>query len=662
MRIGLFSDTYLPDCNGVATSVATLQKTLEDHGHEVFVIANHKGLIHKQREGNVLRLPGIELKWLYGYIMSSPIQISAMNEIKAMNLDVIHVHTEFGIGIFARMAAKELNLPIVSTYHTMYEDYSHYINILRSDEVEKMAKKAVTSLSRIVADSTEIVISPSEKTKEALLNYGVSVPISVIPTGLDLKKFNRESVDPKLVDELKQKYGIQPDDHVALYLGRVAEEKAIDVVIRGFKKASQDPHCKLMIVGGGPSLDDLKHLVKELKMEDSVIFTDKQDREIVPGFYALADAFVSASLSETQGMTFVESLASECVVFARKDGVLDELVIEGETGYYITEEDFSDKLLAYLALPNERKQQMRKNARQKALHYDLDTFYESVMAVYESAINSYYLTYEIKKVKVNDDVVILTLLDNKDDESKIQVSLEDYFAFELKKGEIVHDSTLIELRKREVMIQAYQLCIKKLASKDRTRKEMYDILIEDGRLNIKEINEMIDQLEKRGYIDDDAYLIQALEKEKYRFEGKRKIIHELVKKGIPYEKVEAALAEEGDEHERNKALHYAEKIFNSAKGLSVKMKKQKLISKMISQGFNFELAKDIVESLNYDEDEANEKDVLKKAVEKSYHQYSRKYEGYELRKKVLSQLIRKGFNSEDVLIVLEEMEERNEED
>lgn len=660
MRIGLFSDTYLPDINGVATSVATLQKTLEDHGHEVFVVANHKGLLHKQREGNVLRLPGIELKWLYGYIMSSPIQISAMNEIKAMNLDLIHVHTEFGIGMFARMAAKECNIPIVSTYHTMYEDYSHYINIINSDEVEKAAKKAVVSLSRLVADSTEIVISPSEKTKEALVNYGVSVPISVIPTGIDLRKYNRELVDMNLVQQLKNKYGIQKDDRVVLYLGRIAEEKSIDVVIRGFKKAAQDPHNKLMIVGGGPSLEDLKQVAIQENIQDSVIFTDKQDRDLVPAFYVLADAFVSASLSETQGMTFVEALASECVVFARRDGVLEDLIFDGENGFYITEENFSDKLMEFYALDEETKEKMRKKARQNALRYDLETFYQSVKVVYENAIHSYYLTYEIKKVKVNDDIVSLTLEDGQGNDSKLQVSLEDYFAFDLKKDEILHESTLIELRKRELKIQAYQLCIKKLASKDRTRKEMYDILIEDGKLNIQQINEMIASLEERGYINDDEYLAHALEKEKYRFEGKKKIIYELVKKGIPYEKVEAAL-ENNEDDERNKALRYAEKIFNSAKGLSVKMKKQKLISRIMSQGFNFDIARDVVESFNYDEDEANEYDVLEKALNKSYLHYSKKYKGYELRNRVLSQMVRKGFNSEDVLIMLEDMEERNEE-
>ena len=165
MRIGLFSDTYTPDINGVVSSIVTLQKELEKRGHEVFVITNHKALLSTQREGNVLRLPGLELKWLYGYKLTTPYHFSAKDEIRKMNLDVIHVHTEFGVGMFARIVAKYLNIPVVSTYHTMYEDYTHYINRFAIDEVDVLSKKFVTAFSRMISDNVHAVIAPSEKTK-----------------------------------------------------------------------------------------------------------------------------------------------------------------------------------------------------------------------------------------------------------------------------------------------------------------------------------------------------------------------------------------------------------------------------------------------------------------------------------------------------------------
>ena len=184
MRIGLFTDTYTPDINGVVSSIVTLQKELEKNGHDVFVITNHKAARMK-KEGNVLRLPGLELKWLYGYKLSTPYHFAARDEVRKMNLDVIHVHTEFGVGMFARIVAKYLNIPVVTTYHTMYEDYTHYINRFDIDEVDKVSKKVISTFSRAISDSAQAVISPSEKTKETLQKYGVKTPIYVIPTGLN---------------------------------------------------------------------------------------------------------------------------------------------------------------------------------------------------------------------------------------------------------------------------------------------------------------------------------------------------------------------------------------------------------------------------------------------------------------------------------------------
>ena len=126
MRIGLFTDTYTPDINGVVSSIVTLQRELEKNGHDVYVITNHKAMTMK-KEGNVLRLPGLELKWLYGYKLSTPYHFSARDEIRKMQLDLIHVHTEFGVGMFGRIVAKYLNIPVVTTYHTFSFSSSSYL-------------------------------------------------------------------------------------------------------------------------------------------------------------------------------------------------------------------------------------------------------------------------------------------------------------------------------------------------------------------------------------------------------------------------------------------------------------------------------------------------------------------------------------------------------
>lgn len=662
MRVGLFSDTYLPDLNGVATSVETLRKTLSDHGHEVFVIANHKGLLHLQREGNVLRLPGIELKWLYGYSMSSPLQIKAKEEIRQMNLDIIHVHTEFGVGIFGRNIAKELNLPIVSTYHTMYEDYTHYLNFLDLNIVEKVSKNVVGNLSKIMNANAQIVISPSEKTKEKLIEYGVRVPIHIIPTGIDLSKFNAENIDPKLVENIKKEYGIEKEDRLIVYVGRIATEKSIDVAIRGFKKcALASKHHKLMIVGGGPSLDELKDLAKEEGIENNVIFTDRQQRDMIPAFYQCAEAFVSCSLSETQGMTYIEAMSCSLPVFARKDDVLTELIDEGKSGFFIDEDTFSERCLEFFSYPPEKVQKMRKCAREKVLCYDTEVFYERIMSCYEQAYASYFKTLIIKKVKTNSDSVTLTLIDSTEEEIKVMVSLEDFFAFELKKDGVVHELTLQELQRREVVLKARIMCLKKLAFKDRTRKEMYDILLKDGTLDTKQMNDMIEELENKGYINDKALLMNQIEKMNESNDGKQKIIRSLVKRGLPYEEVKEAVDDCSDGNEKAKAQRFISRNEKLLKEGSVKYRKQMLLSRLVNRGFSFDVAKDVVEHYEFTDEFLDNQEALKKAIAKAIRTYSRKYTGSELKRYVLSQLIRKGFNSEEVLLEIEGMEIFNDE-
>lgn len=657
MRIGLFSDTYLPDINGVVSSIVTLQKELEKNGHEVYVIANHKGLLHSKREGNVLRLPGFELKWLYGYILSTPYHFSAKDDIKAMNLDLIHVHTEFGIGIFARIIARDLGIPLVCTYHTMYEDYTHYINKFDIEGIDKVGKKVTASFSKMVVDTCEAVIAPSEKTKETLIKYGVKTPIHIIPTGLDLDKFNRANIDAQAISDLRAKYGLVDEDRVMLYVGRVAHEKSIDVVIRGFvKAANSNAHYKLMIVGGGPDLEELKELAVQCGIADQVIFTDKQDRDIVPVFYAAMDGFVSASLTETQGMTFIEAAASGLPVFARHDEVLDDLLEDGKSGYFFEEDTFSDKVMEFFALDKEQVEYMKLAARRQTSQYDCHSFYVSVLNVYEEAVNSFHKTLDVKRIKTMDDCVLLTLHDNKEDEIKVLVSVEDYFAFEIKKDGVVHQSVLEELQLREKILKAWRLCIRKISTKDRTRKEMYDILIEDGTLDIKQINDMIDKLEDKGYVNDTLYMFNQIENKQRSLEGKGKIIRDLVKRGLPYESVSEALETIGDATEKTKAFHYAQKLQLSIKGQSLKMKKQKMKQRLIVQGYSPSLADEVIAQMDFNEEASEQSVLLEKAIQKALKTYSKKYDGQDLKNAILRSLIRKGFTSEDVLIAINGME------
>ena len=389
MRIGIFTETYLPDINGVVTSVVNLKKTLEMHGHEVYLVTNHANIIKTtyDAENRILRLPGIKLDFLYGYKVSSPLQPLAIKTINEWDLDIIHIQQEFGIGIFGRYLATTSNIPLVNTYHTTYEDYTHYVNLFDIKIVDDITKKLVEVLSKSFTKKSNIVITPSLKTKEMLEGYGIKKLISVIPTGLDLDKFDISQTSDEIKEEIKAKYNISSEDTLFTYVGRIAQEKSVDMVIKAFKVIKdKNIKAKLLIVGDGPDLDNLKKLVKKLELEDYVFFEGIVPSDHVPRYYHTADAFISASTTETQGLTYIEALASGLAIFARKDEVLEDLVIEGETGFYFDDEnDLADKIIIFSADKNIKKN-VFNSALEKSKEYSLESYYNNIIACYREAI------------------------------------------------------------------------------------------------------------------------------------------------------------------------------------------------------------------------------------------------------------------------------------
>lgn len=387
MNIGIFTDTYLPDINGVVTSVVTLKKTLEAKGHTVYIVTNHDDLLKTTFKDNVLRLPALRLDFLYGYKLTNPIQITAAKPIKAWDLDLIHVHQEFGVGIFGRSIANAFNIPLVSTYHTTYEDYTHYINYFKWEKLERLSKKAVGGLSKTFTKQSNVVIAPSEKTKQLLISYGVDNIIEVVPTGLDLDKFDYHKTSENRLKEIRSESNISDDETVFIYLGRLAKEKSVDIVIKAFKiLKDQNIKARFIIVGGGPERKSLEDLVFNLDLNDYVSFLGVKNSEDVPAYYHVADAFISASTTETQGLTYIEALASGLAVFAKRDKVLEDLVIENKTGFFFDDKEELAKKLTVFIKDKSNKERLRKNALEISQTYSLDNYYDNIIKCYNKAI------------------------------------------------------------------------------------------------------------------------------------------------------------------------------------------------------------------------------------------------------------------------------------
>jgi 1,2-diacylglycerol 3-alpha-glucosyltransferase len=387
MRIALFTDTYPPEINGVSVSVGLHQKVLLEQGHEVLVITTNPFGKHIDIDSGVIRIPGIELKKLYNYRLSSFFSAKAYQYIRKWKPDVTHIHTDIGIGIFGKITAFFLKVPTVVTYHTMYEDYTHYAGFLKG-----LASRVVKQFSKSIAEQCTEFISPSLKTKEKIRSYGVARYINIVPTGIDFSRFQLTNLDNKKLNEIKSQL-ILPKEKVLLSLGRVAKEKSMDVILKGFAKVilSSEEKVRLIMVGDGPDLHDLIELATQLGISKQVSFVGAVPIQDVPYYYQLADVFVSASLTETQGLTFMEAMASDRIVLCRFDDNLADLIRHQQTGFIFSDEDdFQRQVKAIFHLTQEKREQIKRDVANVMNRYALPNFYQNLIEVYQRAKRQYW--------------------------------------------------------------------------------------------------------------------------------------------------------------------------------------------------------------------------------------------------------------------------------
>lgn len=387
MKIALFTDTYPPEINGVSVSVGLHQKVLLDQGHEVLVITTNPFGKQIVIDAGVIRIPGVELKKLYGYRLSTFFSAKAYQYIRKWQPDVIHIHTDVGIGIFGKITAFFLKVPTVVTYHTMYEDYTHYAGFLKG-----LASRVVKQFSKSIAEQCTEFISPSLKTKEKIRSYGVDRFINIVPTGIDFSRFQRTSLDAHKLAEVKKRW-ILPGEKVLLSLGRVAKEKSMDVILKGFAKVIQsgEDHIRLLMVGDGPDRHGLIELANQLGISDKVSFVGAVPILEVPYYYQLADVFVSASLTETQGLTFMEAMVSDRLVLCRFDENLAELIRHQQTGFIFSdEEDFVRQVKTIFSLTKEKRETIKGDVATAVNRYSLPNFYQNLIEVYQRATRQYW--------------------------------------------------------------------------------------------------------------------------------------------------------------------------------------------------------------------------------------------------------------------------------
>lgn len=382
MRIGLFTDTYFPQVSGVATSIRTLKTELEKQGHAVFIFTTTDKDVNRYEDWQIIRIPSVPFFAFKDRRFAYRGFTKALEIAKQYQLDIIHTQTEFSLGLLGIWIARELKIPVLHTYHTQYEDYVHYIA-----KGMLIRPSMVKYLVRGFLHDVDGVICPSEIVRDLLSDYKVKVEKRVIPTGIELAKFDRPEIGPQQLSDLRARLGIEEDEKMLLSLSRVSYEKNIQAVLEAFVDVLQENQkVKLVVAGDGPYLNTLKEQAQDLKIQNSVIFTGMIAPSETALYYKAADFFISASTSETQGLTYLESLASKTPIIAHGNPYLDNLINDKMFGtLYYEERDLSGAILeALIATPNMDE----KRLNEKLYEISAENFGRRVHEFYLDAIIS----------------------------------------------------------------------------------------------------------------------------------------------------------------------------------------------------------------------------------------------------------------------------------
>ena len=384
LKILITTDLFTTETNGVVTSVRNLFDQLTQMGHDVKILTISDS-IHSHRDGAVYYIRSVPLKVVYPDLRmpTSYHRNKLIQEIIDWKPDIVHSQCEFFSFQFAARISRITGAPIVHTYHTLYEQYLTSYVIPSKRLGDYLAK--VLSRQRLKGVST--LVAPTRKVENTLQGYGIQAPINVVPSGISLEQHHqRLSQEERL--QRRRELGIRDDDQVLINLGRLGGEKNLGELISLFAEARKtEPGLKFLIVGDGPARPALEQQAKELGVAEDVIFTGMVEPCQVQNYYQLGDVFVSASTSETQGLTYIEAAANGLPLLCRQDDCLNDVLEEGCNGYeYTNAEEFLHAIDAVIHDEKWRADAARRS-EEIAAAYDKKAFGEAMETIYESVLS-----------------------------------------------------------------------------------------------------------------------------------------------------------------------------------------------------------------------------------------------------------------------------------
>lgn len=335
MKIGVFTDSYRPYTSGVVNSIELFTRDLTSLGHEVNIFApSYK---NDGEDARIFRFASVPAPTNREFSLAIPFSLRLRPAIKKLKPDIIHVHSPFLLGRLGARYARMLNVPLVFTFHTLYDLYVHYIPF-----GQDIARELTRRYCREFCNDCDMVITPTEIIAEHLTKHGVKAEIKTIPTGIDLERY--QGRDDRW---LHRKYHLADNTRILLCVGRLGKEKNMGFIIDVFARIHpRYPDTRLVIVGGGPEMASLKKRAGELGVDENVVFTGMVDKDEVVKYYRSSYLFVFASVTETQGLVLGEAKAAGVPSVAVRAYGVQEMVTDGEDGYLVepSREEFEEKL------------------------------------------------------------------------------------------------------------------------------------------------------------------------------------------------------------------------------------------------------------------------------------------------------------------------------
>ncbi len=373
MKVAYFSDSYKPYISGVVRSVDLFTQKLRERGDEVYIFA--PDYPEAEEEKGVYRFKSIPAFTHPSFRLALPLSVKLTRRLRKIDPDIIHTHSPFLLGLLARIMANRLDIPLVFTYHTLYEEYAHYVPL-----GESLIRSLALKYSKNYCENSDLIIAPSDYVRKKLKKMGVNTPITVIPTGIDFAPYGEVESD-----WVREEFARSPEEELLLFVGRLGEEKYIPLLLESFVEIQKKrPETRLILVGDGPVKNDLIEVRDELGLKDKVDFAGQYPPRQVVSFYQACDLFVFTSPTETQGLVLAEAMAGGMPVVSVDAAGAQAIIEDGREGYLVEMGDKKGFVRAVIsALDDERKyEKMSKMARDKAEMYSMENVTDRLRDAY----------------------------------------------------------------------------------------------------------------------------------------------------------------------------------------------------------------------------------------------------------------------------------------